>query len=49
VKLGDLALYIKFLVEELLDPFEEMHLDLLSFDEVLDKIGRRRGGITVVS
>jgi hypothetical protein len=49
VELGDLALYIEFLMEELSYPFEEMYLDLLGFDEVLDKIGGSWGGVAAVS
>jgi hypothetical protein len=49
MKLGNLALHVKFLMEELLDPFEKMHLNLLSLHEVLNEVGRRHGSITVVS
>jgi hypothetical protein len=49
MKLGNLALHVKFLMEELLDPFEKMHLNLFSLHEVLNKVGSRRGSVTVVS
>jgi capsular polysaccharide biosynthesis protein len=39
VELGDLANYIKFLIEELSYSFEEMYLDLLGSDEILNEIG----------
>jgi hypothetical protein len=49
VELGDLAYYIKFLMEELSYPFEEMYLDLLGSDEILDKIGGSWRGVATVA